>query len=58
MDDSELPDFSADLQWVIGFGGRYFTTFGPIRVDFGFPINAREGIDDSVQLYISIGQAF
>ncbi len=58
VDDSELPDFSTDLQWAIGFGGRYFTTFGPIRLDFGFPLNPREGIDDSMQLYISIGQAF
>jgi len=58
VDDSELPDFSTDLQWAIGFGGRYFTTFGPIRVDFGFPLNPRDGIDDSMQLYISIGQAF
>ena len=56
--DDEIPDFSTNLQWAIGFGGRYFTTFGPIRLDFGFPLNPRDGIDDSVQIYISIGQAF
>ena len=56
--DDSLPDPSTDLQWSIGFGGRYFTTFGPIRVDFGFPLNPREGIDDFMQFYISIGQAF
>lgn len=56
--DDELPDLSTDLQWAIGFGGRYFTTFGPIRLDFGFPINPRDGVDDFMQFYISIGQAF
>ncbi len=56
--DNELPDFSTNLQWSIGFGGRYFTTFGPIRLDFGFPINRRDGVDDFMQFYISIGQAF
>ncbi len=56
--DRELPDLSSDLQWAIGFGGRYFTTFGPVRLDFGFPINPRDGVDDFMQFYISIGQAF
>lgn len=56
--DDELPDLSTNLQWAIGFGARYFTTFGPVRLDFGFPLNRRDGIDDFMQFYISIGQAF
>ncbi len=56
--DDELPNLSTDLQWAIGFGGRYFTTFGPVRLDFGFPLNPRDGVDDVMQFYISIGQAF
>jgi len=56
--DDELPDFSTNLQWSIGFGARYFTTFGPLRLDFGFPLNPRDGVDDFMQFYISIGQAF
>jgi translocation and assembly module TamA len=56
--DDELPNLSTDLQWAIGFGGRYFTTFGPVRLDFGFPLNPRDGVDDLMQFYISIGQAF
>jgi translocation and assembly module TamA len=56
--DDETPDFSTNLQWAAGFGVRYFTTFGPLRLDLGFPLNPRDGIDDSMQLYISIGQAF
>lgn len=56
--DDELPNLTQGLQWSVGVGGRYFTGFGPIRLDLGFPINPREGIDDFMQFYISIGQAF
>ena len=56
--DDELPDTSSDLQWAAGFGIRYFTAVGLMRLDFGFPLNPREGIDESMQFYISIGQAF
>jgi translocation and assembly module TamA len=55
--DDELPEFDGDLQWAAGFGIRYFTMIGPVRLDFGFPINPRDS-DDSFQFYISIGQAF
>jgi translocation and assembly module TamA len=40
-----------------GVGVRYFTAFGPIRADIAVPFNKRAG-DASLQLYISIGQAF
>jgi translocation and assembly module TamA len=56
--DDTVPDLSTNLQWAVGFGGRYFTTFGPLRLDFGFPLNGRDGVDDFMQFYISIGQAF
>lgn len=56
--DDEVPDLSTNLQWAVGFGGRYFTAFGPLRLDFGFPVNGRDGVDDFMQFYISIGQAF
>ena len=56
--DDEFPDISSDLQWAAGVGVRYFTAVGPVRLDFGFPLNPRKGIDDSMQFYISIGQAF
>lgn len=55
---SEAPAFGHDFLWGAGLGLRYHTSFAPIRVDFGFPLDKREGIDDSFQLYISIGQAF
>jgi len=55
---SDVPDFSEDLHWGVGVGVRYYTAFGPVRLDVATPLNRREGIDDVVQVYISLGQAF
>jgi translocation and assembly module TamA len=41
-----------------GLGIRYFTSIGPIRVDFAFPIRRRKGVDSRMQFIISLGQAF
>ena len=43
--------------WGAGIGLRYHTAFAPFRIDIATPLDKREG-DDSVQLYIAIGQAF
>lgn len=40
-----------------GLGLRYFTTFGPIRIDVATPINPQPG-DPPVGVYVSLGQAF
>lgn len=40
-----------------GIGMRYATDFGPIRLDFGIPLN-RKTSDAAFGVYISIGQAF
>lgn len=53
---SDVPTFS-DMRFGVGFGVRYYTVVGPIRLDLATPIDPRDG-DDPVQLYISIGQAF
>jgi translocation and assembly module TamA len=55
--DSQLPDFSRKLRWGAGIGVRYYTGFGPIRLDVAFPIN-KQPDDDTFQIYVSIGQAF
>lgn len=55
---TKLPGFGEDFRWGAGAGLRYHTSFAPIRVDFGVPLDKRDGIDDSFQLYVSIGQAF
>ena len=54
----QFPRIDQGLHWAVGFGARYYTTFAPIRVDIGFPLNRRSGIDDTFQLYISLAQAF
>ena len=40
-----------------GIGARYYTTFGPIRIDVATPLDPRSG-DPKVGVYVSIGQAF
>lgn len=41
-----------------GIGLRYFTFFGPLSIDIGFPLNRRSQLDPPYQLYASIGQTF
>lgn len=57
VSESRLPNFSQPVRWGAGIGLRYYTSFGPVRLDLGFPINRRKG-DPVLQFYISIGQAF
>ena len=45
--------FNHSFYGSVGFGGRYHTPIGPIRVDFGFPL--REG---GFEFHINIGQVF
>jgi translocation and assembly module TamA len=53
-----LPNFSLFAPRVgAGIGARYYTDFGPVRVDVGFPLNARDG-DPPFGVYVSLGQAF
>ena len=53
---SSLPKFSG-LRYGAGLGARYYSSFGPIRVDVGTPINRRKG-ESRVAVYVSLGQAF
>lgn len=55
--DSAFPDFKQPLRVGAGIGARYYTDFGPLRVDVGFPLNPESG-DARWQLYLSLGQAF
>ncbi|MBB3910290.1 autotransporter assembly complex protein TamA [Sphingomonas desiccabilis] len=54
--EGSLPDAS-NLRFGAGIGGRFYTNFGPLRVDVATPLKRREG-ESKVALYISIGQAF
>ena len=55
---SELP--TVDAKWFksVGVGLRYFTFFGPLRLDVGFPLDRRKGVDPAFRIYASIGQTF
>ncbi|MGF7148113.1 translocation and assembly module TamA [Sphingomonas zeicaulis] len=53
---SPLPRVN-DLRYGAGIGARYYTSFGPIRVDVGTPLNPRAG-DARIAVYVSLGQAF
>ncbi len=51
-----LPQFSG-LRYGAGLGFRYYSDFGPIRIDLGTPINRQSG-DSRIAVYVSLGQAF
>jgi len=51
-----LPKFTG-FHYGTGLGVRYYTSFGPIRVDVGTPVNREPG-DSKVAVYVSLGQAF
>jgi outer membrane protein assembly complex protein YaeT len=46
-----------DLRFAAGFGVRYATPVGPLRLDIGFPFRPPNG-DRSWQIHFSIGQSF
>lgn len=56
VDNAMMPRFR-DMRYGAGMGVRYKTSFGPIRLDIGTPINPRAG-DGPVAVYVALGQAF
>jgi outer membrane protein insertion porin family len=38
----------SELRRSVGAGGRWLSPFGPLRVEFGFPLNKQKGDDTSV----------
>ena len=51
-----LPDFKS-WRFAVGVGARYYSSFGPIRIDVGVPLNRQKG-DGPVAVTVSLGQAF
>ena len=51
-----MPQFN-DIRYGVGIGGRFYTNFGPMRLDVATPINRRPG-EATINVYVSIGQAF
>jgi len=52
-----LANFANNYTNTVGFGLRYSTPIGPIRIDIGHNLNPVPGINPT-QYYITLGQAF
>ncbi|MBN1939656.1 MAG: BamA/TamA family outer membrane protein [Candidatus Aminicenantes bacterium] len=48
----------ADLENALGFGLRYKTPLGPLRVDLGWNLNSPDGSRRGPRLYVTIGNVF
>ena len=60
---ARVPDFGAsDLRAAAGFGLRYRSPIGPLRMDLGFKLGDRQSpggeLERRTALHISLGQAF
>ena len=55
--ESPAPQLGRTLLYGVGLGARYYTAFGPLRLDLATPLHKRSG-DSLIQVYISLGQAF
>ena len=55
--ESPLPQLGRTFLYGVGLGARYYTAFGPLRLDLATPLHKR-GADSPIQVYISLGQAF
>ena len=53
---SPMPKFSK-FRLGTGLGARYYSSFGPIRIDIGTPLNRQPG-DSRITVAVSLGQAF
>lgn len=53
-----LPNFKERILHSIGYGIRYHTPVGPLRLDIAFPLKVRRHLDRHFEFYLSIGQAF
>jgi translocation and assembly module TamA len=56
LSTKSMPDLG-HWQFGAGIGVRYYSSFGPIRVDVGTPLNPQSD-DSRVAVVVSLGQAF
>ena len=56
LTNKETPDLK-NWRYAAGLGVRYYSSFGPIRVDVGIPLNRQKG-DGPFAVSVSLGQAF
>ncbi len=56
LSTGSVPDLK-DWQIGVGIGARYYSSFGPIRIDVGTPLNRQQG-DGRIAVVVGLGQAF
>lgn len=56
--EETFPKIGTVLLRSWGLGMRYHTPVGPLRLDVAFPMDRRRDVDQSFQVYLSIGQGF
>jgi translocation and assembly module TamA len=56
LSTSATPRFS-EWQIGVGLGARYYSSFGPIRIDIGTPLNRKKD-DSRIAVVVGLGQAF
>ena len=56
VSEGPTPDFGR-IKFGAGIGIRYFTGFGPLRVDVGVPLNPGPN-DAKIGVYVGLGQSF
>jgi outer membrane protein assembly complex protein YaeT len=49
---------SLGFRYTVGFGIRYNTPVGPLRLDIGFKLNRPDALSDEYAVHFSIGQTF
>ncbi len=54
---NSLPQLGHRLFYGVGLGLRYYTAFGPLRLDLATPLYRRSS-DSPIQVYVSLGEAF
>lgn len=54
--ENTIPKFD-NWRYGVGVGGRFYTNFGPVRLDIATPLNRQQG-ESKISVYVSIGQAF
>lgn len=52
-----FKNVASDLTHTVGFGFRYKTPVGPVRIDIGHLLNAPAGVK-TYQFFLTLGQAF
>ncbi len=52
-----VPSFSDEVYLGAGIGVRYYTSLGPIRLDFAVPTTHTQG-QPKFGVYLGLGQAF